>query len=123
MKNLALLLVFAMGTPFTQPQNPSENLPTAEQCTANLHAWYPNRQADAKKLLAPELQVRIAEISACKGFAVSNLPEHKPLADDFLKFDTLMGTYEESYTLRLFHFIKRHGELARFSKEDAAGLR
>jgi len=123
MKNFALLLVFALGTPLIQPQNLPGNLPEAEQCTANLHAWYPNRQADAKKLLAPELQVRIAEMSACKGFAVSNLPEHKPLADDFLKFDTLMGTYEESYTLRLFHFIKRHGELARFSKEDAAGLR
>jgi len=123
MKNLALLLIFALSTPLIQPRTPPENAPTADQCTAHLHAWYPNRQADAKKLLAPELQVRIAEMSACKGFAASNLPEHKPLTDDFLKLDTLMGTYEESYTLRLFHFIKRHGELARFSKEDMAGLR
>jgi hypothetical protein len=65
----------------------------------------------------------MAEMSACKGFAVTNLPDYKPLADDFLKFDTLMGTYERSYTLRLFHFIQRHGELAQFAKEDTAGKR
>jgi hypothetical protein len=39
MKSIAILLVFALGTPLIQRQNPPVNLPTAEQCTADLHAW------------------------------------------------------------------------------------
>lgn len=123
MKSIAMLLFFALGTVLAEPQNTEENPPTTDQCTADLHAWYSTRARDAQKLRAADLQLRITVMSACKGMAIAGLPEYKALADDAIKYDTLTGTYDHAYCKRLFNFIKRHGELARFVKEDAAGKR
>ncbi|HKS80590.1 MAG TPA: hypothetical protein VJR23_03725 [Candidatus Acidoferrales bacterium] len=123
MKKIALLSLLFASAVFAQSQSTSQTLPTPEQCTANLHAWYPNRQTDAKELHADELETRVAQMAACSGMASGALAEYKTLVDDAAEYERLVDTYEHSYAQRLFHFIQRHGELAEFAKEDAAGKR
>lgn len=123
MKIVAMLLLAFMLGPLAQPQTAAQTPPTVEQCTADLHGWYPNRQKDSQKLSASDLETRLAEVLACSGMASSGFPQYKMLADDAIEYETLANTYDESFTHRLVHFIQRHGQLAEFVKEDKSGQR
>jgi len=106
--------------------------PTIEQCTADATAWYSkdaDRAYDAgrteflnrgvpnpsewSKISAHEVYVRMTEFQAC-------MRAYPDTSDEFRKY---AYRYYGLLADRSIDYLGRHGELEKFMKEDADGLR
>ena len=107
----------------------AQDAPTLQQCRANYAMWlspHENSEAYFDAISMPDIMHRSKVLLQCGIVGATQRPGNMVTLEDAIeigKWSDLEGLYESHGLTRVLSFVKRHGELDQFWKEDKAGQR
>jgi superfamily II RNA helicase len=124
MKIATLLLIAMWVVPIA-----AQDAPTIQQCRADVEMWKPKSsdyQSFYDALSTSELMHRAKLLTVCGIVAANERTGQLVTLDEAIQigaWSDLQGMYALQWANRAMSYIKRHGELEQFWKEDTGGQR
>jgi hypothetical protein len=103
----------------------AQDAPTIQQCRADFAMWQV-KSTNFDSLSTADMMHRGEVMSLCGMTGKTQRAANMTTLDEAIEIGQWIGlesSYELRIMTRMLNYIKRHGQLEQFWKEDAAGLR